>query len=108
MSYFGRGWEPARAPQRRWQESGAEHDDDDEEDGGMEYGTRGLGGREQGRDRGHRPLSAGYRGGGGGFAERQRQEQEQGLAWGHGQDMREGWARGRQERMGPRGEQQLG
>ena len=108
MSYFGQGWEPARAPQRRWQESGAEQDDEDEEYGGMDHGARGRGGREQGRDRGYRPLSAGYRGGGGGFAERQRQEQEQGLAWDHGQDTREGWARGRQERMGPRGEPQLG
>ena len=83
-------------------------DDEDEEYGGMGRGAPGRGGRELGRDRGYRPLSAGYRGGGGGFAERQRQEQEQGMAWDHGQDTREGWARGRQERMGPRDEQQSG
>ena len=70
-------------------------DDEDEEYCGMGRGAPGRGGWALGRDRGYRPLSAGYRGGGGGFAERQRQEQEQDMAWDHGQDTREGWARGR-------------
>ena len=73
MSYFGQGWVPRRAPKPRWQESGdgEEQDDEDEEYGDMYHGARERGGREQGRDRGYRPPSAGYRGGGGGFAERQ-------------------------------------
>ena len=76
MSYFGQGWEPRREPQRRWQdgEDGMMQDDEDEEYGGMERGAPGRGGWALGRDRGYRPLGAGYRGGGGWFAERQRQE----------------------------------
>ena len=105
MSYFGKGWASRQAPKPRWQATrdGAEQYDEDEEYGGMYRATHGRYGREQGRDRGYRPPSAGYRGGGGGLAERQRQEQEQGMAWDHGQDTREGWARGRQQQMGPRG-----
>ena len=100
MSYFGKGWASRQAPQPRWQATrdGAGQYDEDEEHGGMYRAAHGRYGQEQGRNRGYGTFDS-FRG----LAERQRQEQEQGMAWDHGQDTREGWARGRQQQMGPRG-----